>query len=203
MRQPEVVGTAARAVGHPVQLLQAGVVVHRVGPQNVAQGAHLRRLLEPFDAVEFEDAFELGGNAAVEGEELAVDDGGDGQPVEGLHEHVVDLLVELLEALVAEVVVGSHLPALVVSAEQENGVGVRDLQGVNGQDDLDPVTAAVHVVPQEQVLRGLGVAAEPEDLLDVVELPMDVPDHRDRVLQVQQVGLGLWSAHRRTCSPSE
>ena len=61
-------------------------------------------------------SFQVGGDSTVECEEFAVDEAGDGEGVEGLHEEFVGFLVVLVEALRPEVEEGGHLAAFVVSA---------------------------------------------------------------------------------------
>ena len=51
-------------------------------------------------------------------EELAVDDGGEGQLIEEVHDLLVELLVVLGETLRSEVEEGGEQPALVVAPQQ-------------------------------------------------------------------------------------
>ena len=130
---------------------------------------------------------EVRGDAAVDREEPLVDDAGQREEVEALHEEVIDLLVVLVETLAAEVEEVGHLAALVVSADEGYGVGEGDLERVEQDEHFDRKRSAVDEVAQEEVLRVLRVAADLQDPLQVVVLPVYVAHHRYRVLQVYQV----------------
>lgn len=78
-----------------------------------------------------------------------VDHAGEGEEVKGVHHQVVDLLRVLHAALGAEVVLGGHDAGFMVSAQQENVLGVLDLEAHQQHHHLHRVYPAVHVVPQE------------------------------------------------------
>jgi hypothetical protein len=59
-------------------------------------------------------------------------------------------------ALVQEAEAAVDGGVLVVSPEEEEGVGILDLIGEEEADGLDATAAAVHVVPQEEVAVGVG-----------------------------------------------
>ena len=82
----------------------------------------------------------------MERDELPVDEGADRQRVEAGDEGVVDLLVVFREALLTEIEVGGHLPALVVAAQHDDRVRVVDFQREEGDDDFGGENAAVDVV---------------------------------------------------------
>jgi hypothetical protein len=86
------------------------------------------------------------------------------------------------------------LTALVVAPQQDDLLGAVDLHGHDQQQHLDRKVAPVHVVPQEDVLRGLRVAAHVgfEQFEEVEELAMEVAHDGDGVVDGHEVGLGLW-----------
>lgn len=116
-----------------------------------------------------------GRQAAVDAEDAVLDDGREAEVVKDLGAVAphIDRAV-LLEALIVEAVHLRDLAALVVAADQRDAVRVAHLERQQKQEGLDAVEAAVDVVAEEQVV-GLGaVTADTEQLLEVVELPMDI-----------------------------
>lgn len=63
------------------------------------------------------------------------------------------------------------------------------LQQQNKRHHLDAELSAVHVIAEEEVLLGLRTAETLENVEQVEVLSVDVPDHRERRFEGQQVGL--------------
>ena len=84
-------------------------------------------------------------------EELVVDEGAEGECLEGCYRGLVELEAVLALALELEGEVLCQLAALVVPADEEEGVLVEDLQRVEVEEDLDREGPPVHVVPKEEV----------------------------------------------------
>jgi hypothetical protein len=74
----------------------------------------------------------------------------------------------------------------VVASEDVYLVGVLDLEGEEQTDGLDALPASIHVVSQEEVAVFGGHAAVLEHSQHVVVLPVDVPAHLQRGLQLEQ-----------------
>ena len=72
----------------------------------------------------------------MDAEELPVDDGGEGQTVEGFHAGLVDALRVLHLALAFEGEELGEAAALVVTAEEEERLRVADFQGPEVEDAL-------------------------------------------------------------------
>jgi hypothetical protein len=111
----------------------------------------------------------------VHAEHVAVDDGSEGEEVKGLIEifpavGVAVLLVDLIE----EAVHHGDVPALVVSPQKVDAVGVLHLQAEEERDGLDGVVAAVDEVSYEDELVVGDAAALGDQVLHVVELAVDV-----------------------------
>ena len=153
------------------------------------ENAGLGRLAQPVDFVEVGERFELGRDSAVDGEELSVKHGGEREALEQLDEQIVDVLVVLVQTLVAEVEVGGHLATLVVAAQQVHGFGEVELQRQHQDHDLDRKRAAVDEVAEEEELGFLWSAGQRQQLQQVVELAVNVADDGDGVLEVKQVRL--------------
>jgi hypothetical protein len=110
----------------------------------------------------------------VHGEDLLVNDGGDGQAVEAVGEGLPQLDVVATLALIVEAVDAVDGRALVVAAQDEEVLGILDLVGEQQADGLERLLAAIYVVAEEEVV-GLGrEAAVLEEAEEVIILPVDI-----------------------------
>lgn len=126
----------------------------------------------------------------MDAQKLLVHDGSQGQTAEGLHAGLVDGLGVLVLALELESKVIGQVAALVVASQQPQRVRVVNLERPQVQDALDTKVAAVDVIAEEQI-AGLGrVAANLEQLHQVVVLAVDVAAHGDGGVHLEEVGLG-------------
>lgn len=117
---------------------------------------------------------QIGAQTAVHGEDLLVNDGGNGQAVEAVGECLPQLDVVATLALVVEAVDAVDGRALVVAAQDEEVLGELDLVGKEQADGLERLLAAVYVVAEEEVV-GLGrEAAILEEAEQIVVLPVDI-----------------------------
>jgi len=135
-----------------------------IGPEEVTHQALSWRLLEALQTIDRLDIRQIGRDAAVHHQELAVDGGGEGQHVKRAHDRVVHSNVILVLTLLPEVEKGRHLPALVVAAEHAKGRRKLDLEREEGDHDLHGEGATVHIVAQEDVLRGFGGSTDLQEL---------------------------------------
>lgn len=123
-------------------------------------------------------------------QELLVHDRRQRQATERLHAGLVDGLGVLVLALELEGEVIGQVAALVVAAQQPEGLGIVDLERPQVQDALDAEVAAVDVVAEEEVAGLGGVAADLKQLHQVVVLAVDVAADGDGGVHLEQVGLG-------------
>lgn len=91
----------------------------------------------------------------MHGEDLLIDDGGNGQAVEAVGESLPQLDVVSSLALIVETVDAVDRGTLVVAAENEEVLGVLDLVGEEQADGLERLLATVDIVTKEEVV-GLG-----------------------------------------------
>ncbi len=119
-------------------------------------------------------ALEVGAEATVHGEDLLVDDGGNGEAVEAVGERLPQLDVVAALALVVEAVDAVDRGALVVATEDEEVLGVLDLVREEEADGLERLLATVNVVAKEEVVGFWGEAAILEQAEQVVILAVDV-----------------------------
>ena len=145
---------------------------------------------------------EVAREAAVHAEDAPVYDGREGQQRErgvggrgDAQRRVLAavLLAELREERLGVVKVRVHVHAreLVVAAQQKDLLGVQDLHREQPQDRLEPVAPAVHVVAQKQERRRhkrrrLQQPKRLREAHQVLVVPVDVPNHVQRRLQLQQ-----------------
>ena len=141
--------------------------------------------------INFKTRFQIWGNSSMKGQKLSIDDTSNRESVETVDDQIINFLVEFLKTLLSEIVVGSHLPALVISPEKENVVREINFQSVEHQNDLDSVNSSINIIPQKQILRGLGISPTSENFPHVVKLSVNVSDQRDWILQIEQIWFGL------------
>ena len=117
---------------------------------------------------------EVGAQATVHGEDLLVNDGGNGQAVEAVGKCLPQLDVVASLALIVETVDAVNGGTLVVAAKDEEVLGVLDLVGQEKADGLEGLLATVDVVTEEKVVGLRWEAAVLEETEEVVVLAMNV-----------------------------
>lgn len=115
------------------------------------------------------------------------DNAGERQGVEALHNQIVDLVIELVDALLAEVEKGSHCSGFVVAPQQENFVREVQLEGEQSQDHFDAKHASINVVTHEDDVLTPWVLDPIKHFIHVVKLAVDVSYHCARLLNSDQV----------------
>jgi len=112
-----------------------------------------------------------------------IDNSSQGEPLKHFADAVEDAHVvgsKALSALGQEAVLCCNAPVLVVTTEQSNFLGVLHFERHKEADSLKRVTAAVDVVPEEQVVEGVDVTLGPI----VRHAPVPKEPHQVRVLAV-------------------
>jgi len=104
------------------------------------------------DASDLLHGVEIGAQATVHGEDLLINDGGNGQAVEAVGKCLPQLDVVASLALIVEAVDAVDGGTLVVAAENEEVLGVLDLVGQEKADGLEGLLATVDVVTEEKVV---------------------------------------------------
>ena len=89
----------------------------------------------------------------MHGEDLLVDNGGNGQAVEAIGKSLPELDVVAAFALIVESVDTIDRGAFVVTAENEEVFGIFDLVRKQQADGLEGLLATVDVVTKEEVVR--------------------------------------------------
>ena len=164
----------------------------RIRPQQVAHGPLVRHLLYPVQRADVIQRVDARGQAAVQAEDLVVDERGQGQVVEEVGEKLPHVGVAVLaQALVVEAVDLRDLAGLVVAAQDGDALGVADFERDEQGDRLDGEVAAVHVVAHEEVVGVRVGPADLEELHQVVELAVDVAADGDGAFDRLDVGLFL------------
>ena len=133
--------------------LQVGV---GVGPQEVAQHAHVWNIRGALDLYDLLQVLQLRGRPAVDAEDLLVHNRRERQAVEDVAKHAPQFDVVPPLALVVEPVDARDGVALVVPAQQEEVLGVLHLVRQQKANHLQALLSAVHVVAQKQVFASGG-----------------------------------------------
>ena len=175
----------ASLVGLPVRLHVGGIA-----PQQVIQQAvvgHVRRSGNLADVVHVRQRRR---QPTVHAEDLARDDRGDGEGVEGVDEALPDLDVAPSFALVVEAIHARHVGALVIAAEQKEVLGELELVTEQQQDRLETLLASIDVVAEEEVVGVGREAAHLEHADQIGVLAVHVADDLDRGRELHQRRLG-------------
>lgn len=117
---------------------------------------------------------EIGAQTAVHGEDLLVDDSGDGKAVEAVGEGLPQLNVVTALALVVEAVDSVDGGTLVVATEDEEVLGVLDLVGQEQANGLEGLLTSVDIVTEEEVVGLWREAAVLEETEQIVVLTVDI-----------------------------
>ena len=112
-------------------------ILVRIAPQQIADDARVGHVGRPRNATDLIHAVVLRRQAAVDAEDLLVDDGGDGKTVEAVGERLPKFDVVPALALVVETVDAVDARALVVAAQQEKVLRVLHLVRQQQTDRLE------------------------------------------------------------------
>lgn len=110
----------------------------------------------------------------MHGENLLVNNGSNGQAVEAVGKRLPELDVVATLALVVEAIDAVDGGALVVTAEDEEVLGILDLIGEEQADGLEGLLATVDVVTEEEVVGLGGEAAVLEETEKIIVLAVDI-----------------------------
>lgn len=128
----------------------------------------------PHDTANLLHGVQIRAQTAVHGEDLLVDDSGDGQAVETVGEGLPQLDVVTTLALVVKTVDAVNRGALVVAAQDEEVLRILDLVGQEEADGLERLLSAINVVAKEEVVRLGREPAILEQAEQVIVLPVDI-----------------------------
>lgn len=127
----------------------------RVAPDEVGHGAFVGNFAEAVDDFDLVDRVDGGAEAAVDTEDLVVDDDGEGQVVEHVGEVVPDVCVAVLAAAFrVEAVALRYAAGFVVAADEVHAVGVAEFEADEEGDGFDAEEAAVDIVAWGNVRLG-------------------------------------------------
>ena len=104
------------------------------------------------DAADLLHGVQIGAQATVHGEDLLIDDCGDGQAVEAISEGLPKLDVVPSLAFVVEAIDPVDRGTLVVSTKDEEVLGILDLVGQQQADRLERLLPTVDIVSEEQIV---------------------------------------------------
>ena len=173
---PKRVPSSSRTNAPPTPII-------RIRPQQIAHGPFVRDLLYPVQRADVVQRVDTRGEAAVQAEDLVVDERRQGQVVEEVGEEFPHVRVAVFaQALVVEAVDLRDLARLVVAAQDGDALGVADFERDEEGHRLDGEVAAVDVVAHEEVVGVRVRPADLEELHQVVELAVDVAADGDRAL---------------------
>ena len=163
----------------------------------------MRHFLYPIERADVIQRVDTGRQAAVQAEDLVVNQRRQGQVVEKIGEELPHIRIAVFaQALVVEAVDLGDLAGLVVAAQDGDALRVADLEGDEQRHRFHREVAAVHVVAHEEVVGVRVGPADLEELHQVVELAVDVAAHGDGAFDGLHVGLVLQHLARFLAQPS-
>jgi hypothetical protein len=173
-----------------VVLAPASNVLVRIGPKEITQETAVGDISRPHDATNLLHGIQVRAQTTVHGEDLLVDDSGDGKAVEAVGESLPELDVVTTLALIVEAVNTVDRSALVVATEDEEVLRVLDLVSQQEADGLERLLATVDVVTKEEVVGLWWEATVLKEAQQIVVLSVDITTNLDGSLELEQNGLG-------------
>ena len=164
------------------------LVIHRVGPHQIAEDAVQRNLLLAIDFVNLFDLLESRTDATVHGQVLFGDVAADRHRVENLHEHIVNFDIEALQDFITECKGFSHVTGLVVSSKHHNIAWEVQFDREQENANFDALDATIYVVAQEEIVKTARFASLADHVQKICVLSMDITDHTNRFFNMNQVG---------------
>lgn len=122
--------------------------------------------------------------------DLRGDDGGDRKGVKDVDEGLPDLDVAASLAFIVETVHACDVRALVVTAQQEEVLGVPQLVAKQKEQSLKGLLATIDVVTEEEVITVWREAAHFEHADEICVLSVDVANDLHWRCKFEQCGLG-------------
>lgn len=136
---------------------------------------------------------QVGAQSTVHGEDLLINNGGDGKTVEAIGEGLPQLNIVAALALIIETVDTVDGGTLVVTSQDEEIFGILDLVGKQKADGLERLLASVYVVAKEEVV-GLGREATVlKESEKIIILAVNVAANLERCQQV--TATRTWRMH--------
>ena len=126
--------------------------VSGIGPQQITQESTIRHICRSQNLVNLLQIVKFWRQAAMNTEYLIVDNGCHGEAVEALDELLPETEGVTAFALVVKPIYSVDGPALVVSTQQEEVLGVLYFVSEQQTDYFKVLLAAIHVITKEQVI---------------------------------------------------
>lgn len=118
---------------------------------------------------------------------MVVNECGEGKVIKQVGEELPDVGVPVLpQAFVVEAVDLGDLSALVVASEDGDPVSVPDLERDEQGDRLDRIVPSVDVIAHEKVIGVRRIAADPEQLREIVLCAIRRPCQTSRLRQNEE-----------------
>jgi len=151
-----------------------------IGPHKVAQQPRVRNVRRPHNTPNLFQTPQIWGKAAMDAQDLVLNDGAEWQTVKAVIEGFPDLEVVSLPAFVVEAINAIDRAALMIASEHEEVLGIFDFVGKKEADGFQAIWATINVVAQEEVVGLWGEASVFKEAQEVVVLPMNVADNFQR-----------------------
>ena len=167
-----------------------GFDVLRVGPHQISQRTLVGYFLLTIQETHLVDGGQIGWQASMHAEQVAIDDGSQWEEVKGLIEILPAIWISVfLVDLIQEAIHHRDVPALVVAPQQVHPLGVLHLQAEQQSDRLHWVIPSVHEISDEDVLVIGNASTLRDQVFDIEELTVDVSGYVNRRVHAHNVRL--------------
>lgn len=163
-------------------------------------------LLDAIQGTNVIERIDGGRQTSVQAKNLVLDQCGEREIVKQVGEVFPDVGVAILpKALVIESIDLSDLSTLMVAAKNRHAIFVSNLEGDEQRDGFDGIITAVNIVSHEQIIGVWARSADPHQLVEIVQLPVNVATHSDGTAHTLDIRLllqnllGLLTKHFDVC----
>ena len=130
----------------------------------------------------------------MDAEELFVHNRDQRKSIKSVHALVVNFLVVLDDAFLAEGEMLGQMAAFVIASEEEDRIRVADLEAPEIKHTLDGRISTINIVAKKQVLCPLSLClrildgpADGEKFKEIVKLPVNISAHRYCSIHVEDI----------------
>jgi len=161
-----------------------------IRPQQIAHRPFVRHLLFPVDQTNLIKIGDGGREAAMDAEDLPVDDGGQAEIVKYLRAQPPDVHRAVLsQTFVVESIHLRDLTTLMIPSYQRHSIWISHLESQQKKEGFDTVETAIDKVAHEEIVRCRAVSSLSKQLFEVEKLAMKITHYRYGIFNSNQIRL--------------
>ena len=173
-----------------VGFVPAGDLFVGIGPKQITEQSSVRHVRRADNTTDLIHVLQIGGQTSMHAENLLINDGSNGEAVEAVRKRLPELHVVATLALIVETVDTIDASAFVVTAKDEEVLGVLDFVGQQQTDRFERLLSSIDVISQKQVVGLRGELTILEQAQQIVVLAVNITffdaeeDRRNSISQV-------------------